>query len=60
MTLVIDEDRVEQVIHSNRIIMSYWLDSEAHEVDLNVNQKLDLFLKARAKYNNEVDFNEFD
>lgn len=60
VTLVIDEDRVEQVIHSNRIIMSYWLDSEAHEVDLNVNQKLDLFLKARAKYNNEVDFNEFD
>ena len=60
VTLVVDEGRVEHVIHSNRIIMSYWLDSDAHEVDLNVNQKLDLSLKARAKYKNEVDFNEFN
>ena len=57
VTLVVDEDRVENVLHSDRIIMSYRLDSKAHDVVLNADQKLDLSLKARVKYNGVVDFN---
>ena len=60
LTIVVDEDRMERVMHSNRIIMSYELDSDAHDVDLNVNQKLDLYLKARAKYNADVELDEMD
>jgi hypothetical protein len=58
LTLVIDEDRVSHVMHSNRIIMSYHLDSNAHDVSLNVNQKLDLTLKARALYKGDVELVE--
>lgn len=54
--LVVDEDRVEHALHSDRIIMSYCLDSDAHNVNLNANQKLDLFLKVRAKYKTNVVF----
>lgn len=56
--LVIDKERVEHLIQSNSIIMSFGLEAGAHGVDLNANQKLDLFLKARAKYKTNVDFNE--
>ena len=54
--LVVDEDRVENVLHSNRIIMSYKLDTENHNLYLNLNQKLDLSVKGRAKYKGNVDF----
>ena len=53
--LVIDGDRVEKALHSDRIIMSYLIDSEARDVVLNVNQRLDLFLKVRAKYDGNID-----
>lgn len=53
--LVIDGDRVEKALCSDRIIMSYWIDSEARDVVLNENQKLDLFLKVRAKYDGIID-----
>lgn len=56
VTLVVDEDRVENVLHSNRIIMSYELDTEDHNLHLNLNQKLDLSVKGRAKYKGDVDF----
>ena len=58
LALVVDEDRVERVMRSDRIIMSYRLDSEAHDVSLNANQKLDLILKARAKYEGDVELTE--
>ena len=54
--LVVDEDRVENVLHSNRIIMSYKIDTENHNLYLNLNQKLDLSIKGRAKYKGNVDF----
>lgn len=60
VTLVIDENKVEQVMHSDRIIMLYKLDSDMHDVNLNASQKLDLFLKAKAKYNGNVEINDFD
>ena len=54
--LVVDEDRIENVLHSNRIIMSYKIDTENHNLYLNLNQKLDLSVKGRAKYKGNVDF----
>lgn len=57
VTLVVDEDRVEKVLHSDRIIMSYKLDSEHQDIDLNVNQRLDLSLKGKAKYKGNLEFN---
>ena len=54
--LVVDEDRVENVLHSNRIIMSYELDTENHNLHLNFNQKLDLSVKGRVKYKGNLDF----
>lgn len=60
LTLIVDEDRVGRVMQSNRIIMSYLLDTDAHDVNLNVNQKLSFFLKVRAKYNANVDLKDLD
>ena len=58
VNLVIDKGRVERMMQSNGIIMSFCLDTDAHGVELNDHQKLDLFLKARAKYKADVNFNE--
>ena len=50
LSLEVTEDRIQDVMHSDRIIMEYLLDTETHDMVLNANQKLDLFVKARAKY----------
>lgn len=55
LSLEVTEDRIENVLHSDRIIMRYALDTDAHDVTLNANQRLDLFVKARAKYNGTID-----
>ena len=56
-TAVIDitEERVENVLCSDRIIMVYAVDTEAHEVQLNANQELNLSVKAKIKYNGIVE-----
>jgi len=58
VSIVVDESRVESVLHSDHIIMAYRLDSDDKYVELNVNQKVDMYLKVRAKYNNTIEFNE--
>ncbi len=57
VALVVDESRIEKVLHSDRIIMAYLLDSGDKNVALNVNQRIDLYLKIKAKYNDTVEFN---
>lgn len=52
----ITEERIERVLHSDRIIMKYLLDTDAHNVKLNADQKLTLFVKAKAKYDTLVEF----
>ena len=54
--LVVDRERVEQAVQSDHLIMSYCLDSDSHDVNLNASQKLDLYLKARAKYKTDIQF----
>lgn len=59
-TLDIDitDERLDKVLHSDRIIMLYALDTEARDVKLNANQKLELFVKAKVKYDAEVEFDK--
>ena len=56
LSLDITEERIERVMHSDRIIMRYVLDTDAHNVKLNADQSLTLFVKARAKYDTAVEF----
>lgn len=54
LSLEVTEDRIENVLHSDRIIMRYELDTEAQDVTLKSNQRLDLYVKARAKYDGTI------
>lgn len=56
VSIDITEGRVENVLHSDRIIMLYELDTEARDVVLNANQKLDLYVKTKVKYDGVVEF----
>jgi len=55
VSIDITEERMEHVLHSDRIIMVYEVDTDAHDVKLNTNQKLDIFVKAKVKYNGVVE-----
>jgi len=55
VSIDITEERMEHVLHSDRIIMVYEVDTDAHDVKLNANQKLDIFVKAKVKYNGVVE-----
>lgn len=50
------EDRVGKVLDSDRIILDFNLDTDAHDVVLNLKQSLDFTLKADVKYNGNVEF----
>ena len=56
-TLSIDvtEDRVENVMHSDKILMLFKVDTDARDVEIKAYQKLDMFTKARVKYNGTVE-----
>jgi len=56
LSIDITEDRVENVMRSDRIIMLFMVDTDAHDVAINVNQKLDFSAKARVKYKGVVEF----
>ena len=55
VSIDITEERVERVMKSDRIIMVYHLDTDAHDVKLNVNQMLEIFMKAKVKYDGVVE-----
>lgn len=55
LSFEITEDRVENVMRSDRIIMLFILDTDARDVVINANQKLDMFAKAKVKYNGTVE-----
>ena len=55
VSLVVNEGHLENVLESNCIIMSYLLDSGDKNVDFTMHQKLDHFLKIRAKYKSDVE-----
>ena len=53
--VVITKDRVENALRSDRIILCFDLDTDAHDVSLNANQGLDFFAKAKVKYDGVVE-----
>lgn len=55
MSIDINEERIDRVLRSDRIIMLYNLDTDAHNVRLNARQKLDLFVKAKVQYKGDVE-----
>ena len=56
VTLEVTGEKVENLLRSDRLISVYSLDTDAHDVVLNGQQQLDVFMKARVKYNGIVEF----
>lgn len=56
VTLEITGEKVEHVNHSDRLISVYEIDTDAHDVCLQGQQQLSLFVKARVKYKGVVEF----
>lgn len=52
----ITDDRVQNAMHSDRIILCFDLDTDAHDVSLNANQGLQFFVKAKVEYDGVVEF----
>jgi hypothetical protein len=56
VTFEVTGEKVENLLRSDRLISVYSLDTDAHDVVLNGQQQLDVFMKARVKYNGIVEF----
>ena len=56
VVLEVTGDKVMHLIESDRLISCYELDTEARDVVLNGQQGVDVFLKAKVKYNGVADF----
>ena len=55
VTLEVTGEKVENLLRSDRLISVYSLDTDAHDVVLNGQQHLDVFMKAKVKYNGVVE-----
>ena len=57
-TVIIEltDDRLEKVMHSDRIILDFALDTDSHEAVFNVDQTLHFFVKAKVDYDGVVSF----
>lgn len=56
LKLEVTGEKVEHLNHSNGLISVYEIDTDAHDVCIKGDQRLDLFVKARLKYNGTVEF----
>ena len=57
LSVDITDDRVAHFMSSDRIIMFYELDTDSRDVEINANQSLGAFIKAKVKYNGVVEIN---
>lgn len=55
VTIEITDDRVQNALRSDRIILCFDLDTDAHDVSLNAQQGLRFFSKAKVQYNGVVE-----
>ncbi len=55
----ITDDRVQNALSSDRIILCFDLDTDAHDVSLNGNQGLQFFAKAKVKYKGVIENENF-
>ena len=51
----ITDERVQNALQSDRIILCFDLDTDAHDVSLNAQQGLKFFSKAKVKYNGVIE-----
>lgn len=58
VSVEINKDRLDKVFRSDRIIMQFEVDTDARDVKLNAQQKLDLWARAKVKYNGDVELNK--
>lgn len=58
INIEITEDRIENLLRSDCLIMAYELDTDAHHVRLNAYQELGLFVKAKIQYKGCVEIND--
>lgn len=56
LALEVTGERFRHLVESDRLISCYELDTEAHDVVLNGQQGVDVYMKARVKYKGVVDF----
>ena len=54
-SLVVDNEKVQSIMRSDSLILSFNLDTDGHDAVLNTNQILEVFLKARVKYNGIIE-----
>ena len=54
-SLVVDNEKVQSIMRSDSLILSFNLDTNGHDAVLNTNQILEVFLKARVKYNGIIE-----
>ncbi len=55
VSVEINKDRLDKLFHSDRIIMEFEVDTDARDVKLSAQQKLDLLAKAKVKYNGDIE-----
>ena len=53
-------ERLENVFRSDKIVLRFDLDTDAHDVTLNLNQNLGLTVRARIQYDGVVDLSKED
>ena len=58
VSLEITGARLDNLLHSDHIIMQYEVDTDAHDVKLNAQQELSLSAKAKIKYNGVINFDK--
>ena len=56
VVIEITDDRVQNAMRSDHIILCFDLDTDAHDVSLNGNQGLQFFVKAKVEYDGVVEF----
>lgn len=54
-SLVVDQEKMNNIMRSDSLILSFCLDTDGHSAVLNVNQVLEVVLKARVKYNGIIE-----
>lgn len=57
VALDIDDERISKIIEANKLILCLDVDTDSHNAVINADQKMEIFLKARVKYNGNVEFN---
>lgn len=55
VSITVTEDKLQKALQADGLIMMYEVDTHAHDVVLKANQNLEAFLKAKVKYNGNVE-----